>query len=137
MDKLGKADTRYFYLLTWETVFKFIEWDIEYNNIFRSRNTLFLQIKGVPIGGPMAAQLECLYCMAIEHFYLTTRMNSIFFTMPIRFRDNILMVVMEDFSIQEIITLFEKRYFFKFTKEQVGISIKSLEMVVQWDKEKT
>ena len=44
---------------------------------------------------------------------------------------------MEDFSIQEIITLFEKRYFFKFTKEQVGISIKSLEMVVQWDKEKT
>ena len=81
----------------------------------------------------MSAQLACLYCIACETLHNEKSIvQSNIFGDPVRFRDNIIMVILNDISIREVLYLFKSIYLLEFTKEQLTADVfKCLEMEVQ------
>ena len=79
----------------------------------------------------MSAQLASLYCLACElHKVSSSPLRSIFGPVS-RFRDNVFLCAMPDFSTAEIRLLFSKMYNLQFTLEQCGPSLISLEVFLR------
>ena len=77
-------------------------------------------IGGVPIGGSLSAQLASLYCVSCESIQLKKNIYSAcLFGSPLRFKDNILMLILPDISVVEVLLLFKLIYDLEFTKEQI------------------
>ena len=77
------------------------------------------------------AQSASLYFMACESFHLTNNVyQSAWFGSATRFRDNILLIILQDISVTEILLLFKLNYKLEFTKEQASHTIESLESIL-------
>lgn len=127
LDKTGRCDSSQFTMISWETLLRFLEWDLQRNNLFHFSSHLWMQVKGVPIGGPLSSQLASLFCCACEIHATTLSLNQIWFGRPLRFRDNVLFLIGPDMSSTELLLRFWKRYGLKFTTEQRSQKIQSLE----------
>ena len=98
--------------------------------MFFCGSKLFFQTTGVPIGGPLSAQLASLYCMACEHHQLKICLNTTVFGKLVRFRDNIILLLGSDFSTSEVGLYLQSMYQLEFTVEQAGPTIQSLEFQI-------
>lgn len=130
LDEMRVSWNSDYFRLTWDNIMQFISWDLFHNNMFTAGHYLLFQINGVPIGGPLSAQLASLYCMACEHHQLTLTLQRTFthFGKIVRFRDNLIMLLSQDFSTQEVLYFLHSIYHLNFTVEQIGQSIKTLEV---------
>ena len=131
MDCIGKHNEENFFVITWYQIITYIKWDLYHNVYFHHSSTLYKQKNGVPIGGAMSAQSASLYFMACESFHLTNNVyQSAWFGSATRFRDNILLIILQDISVTEILLLFKLNYKLEFTKEQASHTIESLESIL-------
>lgn len=131
LDALGKRDACQYINFTWNNIVDMVRWELFKNNLFRINSTVLKQKQGVPIGGPMSAQLASLYCIACElHKTFNSPLRCIFGPVS-RFRDNIFLCAMHDLSTNEIKLLFSKIYNLQFTLEQCGPSLVSLEVFLR------
>jgi hypothetical protein len=128
-DRLGKGDPKEFHVLSWGDVRAFVEWDLSFNVLFRFGRDVWKQTDGVPIGGPMSAQLASWFCACQEYYFLLASKTHLWFGEPIRFRDNIIMLLPRDVSASEIRALLQKIYSLDLTIEQWGGVLCSLEAV--------
>lgn len=131
LDGLGKRDPKQFHVFTWQNIVDVVSWELCRNNHFQVGSTVLRQKQGVPIGGPMSAQLASLYCIACEFFKLQHSPLKSVFGPVTRFRDNILLCPTQDFSNAEIKLLFSKIYNLQFTVEQCGPGLVSLEVFLR------
>ena len=83
----------------------------------------------------MSAQLASLYCIACEHWKLKHSPPKLVFGSTIRFRDNILLIKLNDTSTTELLLLCKTIYQLDFTKEQAGEFLESLEIRLKWVKD--
>ena len=117
LDEMRSSLHKEFYQFSWSEVLISVLWDLQCNNMFYCRDKLFFQMKGVPIGGPMSAQLASLYCIACEYVQLSKGLHTISFYKIIRFRDNIILFLLHDVSYQEMLIHLSMVYKLQFTKE--------------------
>ena len=107
LDRLGSTLRSDYRVVGWQHLLHFIKWYLEYNVIFRCGTQLWKQVKGVPIGGPMSAQLASLWCMACELHRSNLIVSERFlFGTFVRFRDNILLFKHRETSNSEILLFF-------------------------------
>ena len=67
LDRIGKAAGRGFRAVPLEDVLKFVRWDLDHNTLFEMDGWVLNQnIKGVPIGGFLRAQLMCMWALVQE-----------------------------------------------------------------------
>ena len=67
LDRIGKAADRGFRAVPLEDVLKFVRWDLDHNTLFEMDGWALNQnIKGVPIGGFLRAQLMCIWALVLE-----------------------------------------------------------------------
>ena len=132
LDRIGLSDRSDYYVLTWKQIRTFLDWEILENTVFRWGTNLFYQNKGVPIGGPCSAQLASLYCMSQELVMLNTKMPKIFFAPPIRYRDNLFLMMTKDFSSAQLLLFLKKMYLLDFSVESRGYILQSLEFYFSW-----
>ena len=130
LDELRRSLHPDYFQFSWSEVLIFVLWDLQCNNMFYCQNKLFFQLKGVPIGGTMSAQLASLYCMACEYVQYYKGFHTMSFYKIVRFRDNIILFLLQDTSYQEIILFLSKIYNLQFTKESAGSSLLCLEFLV-------
>ena len=71
LDRMGKAAARHFRVVSSAELLSFVEWDMNQNNLFTLWGiVLRQQVKGVPIGGFLSAQLMCLCLLAVEYNFV-------------------------------------------------------------------
>lgn len=109
-----------------------VKWELFNNVKFRIGSSLFDQKAGVPIGGPMSAQLASAYCIACEIVFLKHGPPRSLFHTPARFRDNVILLALRDVSNMELLQLFHAIYCLDFTVEQSGCTLTSLEAHLRW-----
>ena len=98
LDSLGKRDSKSFHVFSWNEIMHIVQWELYDNVFFRLGSSVYKQVNGIPIGGPMSAQLASLYCIACEHWKLKHSPPKLVFGSTIRFRDNILLIKLHDTS---------------------------------------
>ena len=84
----------------------------------------------------MSAQLASLYCMACEYVQYKSGLYAVSFYKTRRFRDNIIIFALSDFSYQEILYYLTHIYKLDFTKENSGQSLTCLEFRVKTIRDK-
>ena len=68
---MGKATAKHFRVVSIGELLSFVEWDMKQNNLFTLWGiVLRQQVKGVPIGGFLSAQLMCLCLLAVEYSFV-------------------------------------------------------------------
>ena len=75
--------------------------------------------------------MASLYCMACEIYKCKRGPLRSFFGPLTRFRDNIFLIKLHDFSIKECILLLQTMYHLQLSVEQFGQAMTSLELRVQ------
>ena len=68
----------------------------------------------------MSAQLASLFCVACEYHHLQVGLVTLTMGEIVRFRDNVLLLLPHDLSINEMLLLMNNMYKLEFTKEQGG-----------------
>ena len=64
LDRIGKAADRGFRAVSLGDVLKFVRWELHHNTLFEIDGWVLNQnIKGVPIGGFLSAQLMCIWAL--------------------------------------------------------------------------
>lgn len=132
LDCMGLHSKFDFWIFTWDQVMSFVEWDLKFNTIFRCNDTLYEQVQGIPIGGPMSSQLASLFCVACECNFLSTIVSRVPFGPPIRFRDNLLLISLYGWSGKEILLWLHRIYGLQFTIEKSGHKLATLETEITW-----
>ena len=67
LDRIGSATERHFRVVPLEDLLKFVRWDLYENTLFEWQGWVLNQnIKGVPIGGYLSAQLMCIWALVQE-----------------------------------------------------------------------
>lgn len=128
LDALGKHGPAQYFVFSWDQILSVVHWELFHNNLFTLGSQVIKQCQGVPIGGPLSAQLASIYCLACEtHKQSVCPLKGIFGPMA-RFRDNIFICCLQDLSPKEIVPLFQTMYQLQLTIEQSGKLLQSLEM---------
>ena len=71
LDRVSKTSGKDFRLVTLEEVIDFVQWDINFNNLFVIWGTVLRhQDKGVPIGGYLSAQLMNFCLMGAQYNFV-------------------------------------------------------------------
>ena len=67
LDRIGCATERHFRVIPLSDLLKFVHWDLHEDTLFKWNGRVLSQdIKGVPIGGHLSAQLMCIWAMVKE-----------------------------------------------------------------------
>ena len=67
LDRIGEAAYRGFRAVPLEDVLKFVRWDLDHKTLFEMYGWVLNEnIKGVPIGGFLSAQLMCIWALVQE-----------------------------------------------------------------------
>lgn len=136
MDRMGTASGQWSWNVPLEALEAYIQFDLWQNCMFVAGSFILSQLKGIPMGGPISAQLASLYLMSKEMINVNIILYSQQYILS-RYRDNI--YIFGDayalaVDLEHIVTCFEGIYDMPLQVEQFDSRAEVLEVVVNLDR---
>ena len=135
LDRLGTGTSRDFMNLSIEMITSFVNFELWANADFTAGGYVLSQLIGLPMGGPISAQLAVLYLMSAE-MRATRSALSVHKFIHGRYRDNFYIFGPKSvlFDLQQTMKVqLESTYAMPMTVEQFGTKVQVLEVIVDFD----
>ena len=135
LDRLGTGTSRDFMNLSIEMITSFVNFELWANADFTAGGYVLSQLIGLPMGGPISAQLAVLYLMSAE-MRATRSALSVHKFIHGRYRDNFYIFGPKSvlFDLQQTMKVqLESTYAMPITVEQFGTKVQVLEVIVDFD----
>ena len=135
LDRLGTGTSRDFMNLSIEMITSFVNFELWANADFTAGGYVLSQLIGLPMGGPISAQLAVLYLLSAE-MRATRSALSVHKFIHGRYRDNFYIFGPKSvlFDLQQTMKVqLESTYAMPMTIEQFGTKVQVLEVIVDFD----